>query len=174
MEGVGRYIWRDFSGTLERDPFVVIVVLVCGDAFRRFDVKFPRERRTGPEAQRTLFERRLGAPFAWPAKPNQWFCRECNRRKKNIPSTETTAGCAPGRFLVASGDRRREHPTGPGHPPGTAALQRYPLCSLSRPAGGAVDLDFHPPTRRTEPTLHQAQTNVRVEDDRREDDKAPT
>ena len=116
---------------------------------------------------------RLGAPFAWPRR-QPGTCRERNRRLFPWVVNLVFAGCTPGRFLVASGDRRREHPTGPSHPPENPS-RTAPPCSLSRPAGGALDLDFHPPTRRTEPALRQAQTDVRVEDDRgtRKDDETP-
>jgi len=60
------------------------------------------------------------------------------------------ACCTPGRFLVASGARRGERPDRRQPPrlktPPRANPSRTdtPRCSLSRPAGGAVDLDFPP------------------------------
>jgi hypothetical protein len=76
--------------------------------------------------------------------------------KPRDSQTRATAGCAPGRSLIASGDRRRGHhdrtpPTPTREPtPGNAVTR----CLLSRPAGGAVDLDLpnHQPTQAADAT----------------------
>jgi hypothetical protein len=63
--------------------------------------------------------------LAGEARPG--FCRERNRRQQHHAKPDNaTAGCAPGRSLVASGARRGEQPTEPPPPNKQPARQQTP------------------------------------------------
>jgi hypothetical protein len=91
---------------------------------------------------------RLVVPLAWQAKPDRASAGSATG-EDNTPAkpTNTTAGCAPGRSLVASGARRGGQPTGPHHPTNNPQDDR-PLASLSLARRRPVDFDLphHPKT----------------------------
>src|SRR5882757_460810 len=63
------------------------------------------------------------------------------------PQPAVVAGCAPGRFLIASGARPRRDPNPAPTTPKPPA-ERTRSLSEGGPAGGALDLDFHRPDTR--------------------------
>ena len=74
---------------------------------------------------------RLVVPLAWQAKPDQGSAGSATGDNHTTAKpANTTAGCTPGRFLVASGARRGGRPTGPHHLTDNLQDDR-PLPSLS-------------------------------------------
>jgi hypothetical protein len=109
--------------------------------------------------------------LAGEARPG--FCRECNRRKQHLARDDATAGCTPGRTLVASGARRGGQPTEPSPHNRQPAGRQTPCFPEPGPPEAPLTLTSLTTGNRQEPAVRHTQATVRVEDDRREDEQDP-